>query len=315
MEEGTVVPQIDATHGTLDNSQPAAVAALTGDNATDLANIAREMGVSLDASGNVAKEARAQQMPVTPPPVPAPAAVVPAPVEVPPKFQNPDGTVNEAKVEKSTVDVLKGIEYYKAKEKEFHQLQNKVNNPAPQPQQVQPHGAAQLSQLEISMAQDLINEHAAQGVTLDQRSAIAQARVMARGLEAKHAAELSITDSLRRDMAETRMTSELKDLIDADETLLTPAVADRVLAIRQEKGGSYRDAYIQHLGEESIRQRTGQVKTPIPTGQAAKAPPTPVGPVSRVQSTVDLSKPQALSDADLEAAVRAAHPRYRGLNR
>ncbi len=236
--------------------------------------------------------------------------------EVPVKFQNADGTPNAEKVEKSTADVLKGIEYYRAKEREFHQLQNKVNNaPQPAPQAV-PQGPAQLSPLEYQMAQDLLNEAAAQGVQLDQRLAIAQARVMARGLEAKHSAERSMTDDLRREMAESRMTNELKDLIDADPNLTTPAVADRVLSIKQQMGfKTYREAYIQHLGEEAIAQRTGQVKTPIPTGSTVKAPATPVGPVSRVQSTVVAKSPHEMTTAELEAAVRAEFPRYRGINR
>ncbi len=314
MELGEVIPQID-TNGPSVNPDAAAMA-LTGDTATDLANIAKEMGVKLDASGNVAKVQTPAQPTVTPSPVPVVAAekAVPA-TEVPAKFQNPDGTASVEKIEKSTKSVEEMLAYYKAKEREANQVQNRVNNPPPANQQPIPPQTTQLSPLEISMAQDLINEHAAQGINLDQRTAIAQARVMARGLEAKHAAERSMTEDLRREVTEQRLTVELKDLMAADENLLTPAVADRVLAIKQERGGTYREAYIQHLGEQEIAKRTGQVKTPIPTGQTVKAPPTPVGPVTRVQATVSANNPEAMTNDQLEAAVRAAFPRYRGINR
>ncbi len=308
--------QIDGSNPTPHAQADAQAMALTGNTAADLAAVARELGVSLDQSGNVAEAPTAQPATVTRnPPAPvqpqAAAPVVEAVVEIPPKFQNPDGTLNEPKLEKSTKSVEEMLAYYRTREREAQQAQNRVNNPPQAHQQpIQPQ-TTQLSPLEMSMAQDLINEHAAQGITLDQRSAVAQARVMARGLEAKHAAERSMTDDLGREVTDLRMTAELKDLMAADENLLTPAVADRVLAIRKELGGSYREAYIQHLGEEAIRQRTGQVKTPTPTGATVKAPPTPVAPVTRVQRTVDVSNPQSMTIEQLEAAAKTMYPGLR----
>lgn len=316
--EMTEIPQVDGA-APIQNPDAQALA-LTGNTAVDLANVAKELGVTLDANGNVAESAPVAQpektVPATPPePVtrqPQAAPVTKEAVEVPAKFQNPDGTPNVEKVEKSTAEILKGIEYYKSKEREFHQLQNKVNNPAPSQPQFQTN-PAQLSPLEVKMAQDLIAEHAAQGITLDQRSAIAQARVMARGLEAKHEVERNMTEDLRREVSETRMTAELRDLIDADSELLTPAVADRVLAIKNERGyKTYREAYIQHLGEVAIAQRTGQVQTPNPTGQTAKAPPTPVRPVTRVLKTVDTSNPHAMTDDQIMAELKKINPSFRG---
>lgn len=317
--EMNVVPQIDGTNPT--TTPDAAAMAITGNNAVDLANIAKEMGVTLDAKGNVTKANAAQPAVVTPSPVPTqPQAATPVVTsEVPAKFQNADGTVNEEKLVKSTKSVEEMLAYYRSKEREAQQVQNRVNNPpatptAPAHQANQP---AQLTQLEISMANDLLAESAAYGAPISQGQAIAQARVMARGLEAKHAAELSITDDIRRELGENRMTLELKALMDADDTLLTPQVADRILEIRKEnpRMQSYREAYIHHLGEQEIAKRTGQVKTPTPTGQVAKAPPTPIGPVSRVQSTVNLANPTSLSNEQLEAEIRKAYPRYRGINK
>lgn len=311
------IPQING-NGPSENPDAQALA-LTGNTAVDLANVAKELGVTLDAAGNVATEhTDAQPVAVTPTPR-APAQPQAAPVkteaaaDVPAKFQNADGTPNVEKIEKSTKSVEEMLAYYRAKEREAHQAQNRVNNPAPNaPVTVAPQ-TTQLSPLEYQMAQDLIAEHSAQGINLDQRSAIAQARVMARGLEAKHAAEANMTESLRREVGEQRMTAELKDLMAADQDLLTPEVADRVLAIKQANPQmrSYREAYIQHLGEQAIAQRTGQVKTPTPTGQAAKAPPTPVGPVTRVQRTVDISNPHSMTTEQLEAEARKMFPGLR----
>ncbi len=309
--EMTEIPQIDGTQP-LANPDAKALA-LTGDIATDLANVAKELGVPLDNRGNVVQGQVAQPARVTPSPEPQQpqaANVEPNTTEVPAKFQNPDGTPNVEKIEKSTKSVEEMLAYYRSKEREAQQTQNRVNNPPTTPPNAQPQ-TNQLSPLEYQMAQDLINESAAQGLQLDHRQAIAQAKVMARGLEARHAAERSMTDDLRREVTEQRMTTELKDLMDADENLLTPAVADRVLAIKQERGGTYREAYIQHLGEEAIRQRTGQVKTPTPTGQTAKAPPTPDGPVARVQRTVDISNPKAMTTEALEAEARKMFPGLR----
>lgn len=320
--EMTEVPQVD-------NSRPvqnpdAQAMALTGNTAVDLANVARELGVTLDASGNVAEsQPAAQPAAVTPPQEPArPQAAPEQPqvtsdkpaetVEVPQKFQNPDGTPNVDKIDKSTMSLTERIAKFKALEREHSQLQNKANNPPAAPQPVVPQTNAQLSPLEYQMAQDLLNEAAAQGVALDQRLAIAQARVMARGLEAKHAAERSITEDLRREVNEQRMTAELSDLLEADPSLATPEAANRVIAIKAEQGfKTYREAVVHYFGEQALAQRTGQVRTPTPTGQTAKAPPTPVSPVTRVHKTVDLNNPKTLSDADLEAQARKLFPGLR----
>lgn len=315
MEDGIVVPQIDTNDSNRSNTVAPAVAALTGNDLADVAAIAKELGVADPFAANQAQQPKPVAQPqVAPPPVVPQAAPKAETVEVPPKFQNPDGTVNEAKLDKSKQSLAEKLAEFKAMEREYNQKQNKINNPPQVPVQPQPlpQNPTQLSPLEYQMAQDLINESAAQGFTLDHRQAIAQARVMARGLEAKHAAEQSLFEELKRENADNRMTAELKDLIDADEGFLTKATAERVLAIRAEKGGSYRDAYIQHLGEEAIRQRTGQVKTPIPTGQTVKAPPTPVGPVLRVQPAVSTANPHDLSNEQLEAEIRKIHPRFRG---
>lgn len=326
MEEGTIVPQIDTNSSNKTNDIAPTVAALTGDTNADLAAIAREMGVKLDATGNVATTtAVPQPVPVKPSPVPVQAAPVqveaPKEIEVPKKFQNADGTVNEPNLDKSLMSLDEKLAAFKAKEREYSQRQNKANNPPqevrPTPQATQtPQNGLQLTPFERQAAIDILNDAAALGIQMSEQQAILQARADIRMSEAKYAAEQSSVAELKREFSEQRMTAELRDLLQADPDLASPRVADRVLEIKEQMGfKTYREAYIQHLGEEAIAQRTGQVKTPNPTGQVAKAPPTPIGPVSRVQPTVNLENPNALSNDQLEAAIRQAYPKYRGINK
>ena len=319
--EQTMVPQIDASDP---NPNPdAAAMALTGNTTVDLQNIAKELGVQADAYGNVI-EATAQPAPVAEAPQVQPVAETPAQpqaveqpktsVEVPKKFQNADGTPNVEKIEKATKSIEEMVAYYKAKEREGQQLQNKVNNP-PAPQTAPP---VVDQALEIRVANDILTETDAlvkQGYQPAQAQALAVARVQIGLQEARYKAEVSATDDIRRELGENRMATELQTLLNNDASLLTPEVADRLIAIRNgDPKISYRDAYIQHLGEVEFNKRSGQVKTPTPTGQAAKAPPTPVGPVTRVQQTTTPTDVRQMRDMplkDLEAEVRRQFPGIR----
>lgn len=311
----TEIPQIDSS---VPSSNPDAVAmALTGDTMTDLKNVAAEMGIKLDSGLNVVEAQPETKTVATPAPQPVPAQqpqAAKADVEVPAKFQNEDGTPNVEKIGKSTKSVEEMLAYYKTKEREANQAQNRVNNPPlqalpPTPQPHVPQAGFQLTQFERQAAIDILADAQALGIQMTDSQAILQARADIRMAEAKHAAELSATEDIRRELNETRMAAELEGLIKHDGTLLTKEVADRVLAIKSEQGfKTYRQAYIFHRGEQDVAQRTGQVQTPIPTGTTAKAPPTPVGPVTRVQRTVDTSNPKSLTDDQLEAEVRKLYP-------
>ena len=320
--EMTEVPQIDITNA---NPNPdAAAMALTGDNRQDLAAIAKEMGVSLDADGNVV-EASVQPTPAqTPTPVKAvetaksQAAEQPkTEILIPAKFQKPDGTVDEKRLEKSSASLDEAIARYRAKEREFQQLQNKVNNPPPG-QQHQAPASIPLSPLEVQIARDLIAESAALGAPLSEGHAIAQAKVMSRALEAKYAAEMDATSDLKRRIEDNERARELQGLIDGDPRLLTSEMVDALWNIRQSNPylnsapEPWKAAYTFYLGQQT---RGGQVKTPTPTGQAAKAPPTPVGPVSRVGQFVNLGDRtalEALRTEQLEALVKQEFQGFRG---
>ena len=321
--EMTQVPEINVADAT--RTPDAAAMALTGNTATDLANIAKELGVSLDASGNVAPaEAPTQPAPVL---TPIPAQAQPQadgqpksdaiPAQIPAKFQNPDGTVNEQRLEKSTQSIDEAIARYRVKEREFAQLQNKVNNPIPQAQP-QTQAPAQLTAFEVQIAQDLLNESAAAGEPMRQAHAIAQARVMAKGLEAKYAAEMDATSDLRRRLEDNERSRELQGMIDGDASLMSADMVERLWAIRQENDylnkakEPWKAAYTFFKGTQQTLG--GQVQTPNPTGQTAKAPPTPVGPVSRVQKSVNLESIadiKSLSDEELTALTKQAFPGLR----
>ena len=323
--ELTQVPQID---GTNPNPTPdAAAMALTGNTMQDLQNVAREMGVSLDRDGNVV-EAPAQPSPVSQPaPVPQHVESAPAqpqaaeqpatqPVQVPQKFQNPDGTPNVEKIVKSTLSADEAIAKYRAKEKELSQIQNRVNNPPPQPVQPQPQQGVYLSDLERGVASDLMREAAALGSPISEGQAVAQARVMARLAEAKYTAELNATADLRTKVEDYQRTLELKEMLDKDPALLSGEMADALWKVRQDNPWlnnapePWKAAYHYYRGQYG---HATQVQTPTPMGPTVKAPPTPVGPVTRVQRTVDVTNPKSLSDADLVAEIRKIHPNFRNI--
>ena len=316
--EQTVTPQIEAVNAN-PNPDAAALALPEGSLMDQLRHVAAEKGVALDANGNVVESQPEPQLkkhdPIKVIHEPLPKAD-PAPVEVPQKFQKEDGTVDEAKLDKSITSLEERIAYFKAKEREYQTEQNKVNNPPKAVYQAPP-PAAGVTELEQRVAQDILADAQALGEKMTPNQALIQARSQIRLQEARLTAEVDsasrMTAEIRQELAEARMAQELEGLIKSDESLLDKNTADSVIAIRQANPKmSYREAYIHHLGVQDFQRRTGQVRTPTPTGQAAKAPPTPVGPVSRVNAApVDLRNPQKMTDEQLIAEIRKQHPGFR----
>lgn len=235
--------------------------------------------------------------PVTPEPE-QPAATATAPeTPVPDKFKNPDGSPNTEKIEKSTLHAQAAYEKYADIERQLRQKQadvSKLQSVQPQAQPPQVPVNFPLTPLELGMAQDLINEAAAQGLQLDQRLAVAQAKVMARGLEAKHAAELNVTESLRQRMEDQDRQRELESIAENDAWVLSPEGIETLGKIRQSRPHvnvsktPWMAAYREHLADQVLSQRLGgTVQTPNPKAPVAKAPPTPIGAAPRavVQTT------------------------------
>jgi len=333
---------------------------LTGDNAKDLAAIAKEQGLDVnvaDITGDgkivTAEQAQAPAQPAPKPqaaeqpsqpaqtvPNPVqqaePQAQEPQPTEVPAKFKNPDGTVDEAKLGKSLSNVEDMIARCKAKEKEAQQLQNRVNNPQafvqapqqpqpfPQPMQAQQAQAAQYQQapmltpLEIQMAQDLIQESAQFGQPIPQAQAIALARVQARALAARYQADNDANQDLRRRVEDAERTRELQSLINSDPELMTEGMVDKLWQIRQDKpwlnqsAEPWKEAYIYYRGSNQHQSQGHAQQVQSPNPMRPTAPAAPVGPVSRVQPVVDVSNPKSLTDAQLEAEIRKIWPNFKG---
>lgn len=321
MEQG-MVPQI---HIDAPMTNPDAQAMrLTGDTSTDLQSVAKELGLTLDANGN----AVTQPKPVTSPHVEIPTQAVStpkaveikpeAPVEVPAKFQNPDGTVNVEKLEKSTASLDEMIAKYRAKETAAQTLQNKVNNPNGNPVNVAPATPqAQLTPFEVQVANDLITEAAAAGYQMPQGQAIAQAKIAIKLSEARAQFEQQSSQELRQRLEDGERARELDSMVKSDPWLATEAAVDALWKVRQENPWLNQAPKPWEAAYTFFKGRNGhgsQVQTPTPTGNTAQAKPTPVAPVARVQRTVDVTDKRALeslSDADLEAIARKFNPGLR----
>lgn len=293
MEQG-MIPEVNVSDAV--QNPDAEAMKLTGDTMTDLQNIAKEMGVQLDASGEIAEKPLPVESPqesapvaqkVTEQPQPESQAEAPAKVEVPEKFQNPDGTANTEKLAKAEESLDQVIARYKEKEKEFSRLQNRVNNPQAQEQPSVPKLPSQLSPLEIQVAEDLIAESNALGKPMEQAHAIAQARVIAKIAEAKHRADADLVEDIRRRVEDTERTNELQTMFNNHPELREPGMVDKLVAIRNQypevnaSRTPWRSAFLVQKGLESL----SQVKTPTPKGGTAKAPATPVSPVSRISQS------------------------------
>ncbi len=247
----------------------------------DLNLLAKEQGI----------ETAPPKAEVTQPETTATAPVI-AP-EVPEKFKAPDGSLDAAKLEKSTVDADAAIAKYLAKEKELRQKMNEVNTlskqtilptvapVAPAPNQVP------LSQFEIDVANDLINQAAAYGYQMPQGQAIAQARVQVRLAQANADYETKLTESLRIKLEDQDRRSELEAIAKYDASVLSPEGFEALAKIRDSKPWinqspkPWTEAYDYLLAERTKAARQQGTVLPTPTGLTAKAPPTPVGPAPR----------------------------------
>ena len=260
-----------------------------GDLQSDLAKLAAETGI---VKPDTQTQPVAEQVRAVEPEQPATAPATP----VPDKFKNADGTVNEEKVEKSLKSAeerIANLDKFLAKEKEMRQKESEARSISkPQAQQTQPAQQIQantpLTPFEHAMAQDLINRAAAQGLQLDHRLAIAQAQVMAQGFEAKHAAELSVTQQIRERLEIQDRTTEIERIAKDDEWVLSDEGFKALVSIRERyphvnaSNTPWAAAYDQHLANQAKAQRlSGQVLNPTPQAKTAKAPPTPVNAVQR----------------------------------
>ena len=233
---------------------------------------------------------------------------------VPEKFKAEDGSLDTAKLEKSTVDAEAALAKYAAKEKELRQKMNEVNNLSRQtiPPNVAPVApavnAVPLTAFEIQVANDLITEAAAYGYQMPQGQAIAQARVQVKMAEARHNAEASLTESLRVKLEDQDRRTELNAIAQYDQSVLSPEGFEALSRIREAKPWinqsptPWTEAYNYYLAEQTRKSRQQGTVLPTPTGLTAKAPPTPVSPAPR--AVVQSKGPNLASEADIMAHVK-----------
>jgi len=311
--EGTTVETVEVDLGAgganpvVNEAPPQEFSGKPGDLAKDLAFLAKEQQQTQEPPKveNVTETVEPEQ------PATAPATPVPD------KFKNPDGSVNQEKVTKSTVSAEEALAKYAELERKLRQKQNEVaalKSGAPVPA-VPPSTPVpvSLSPFEIQVAQDLINEAAAAGQPIHQAHAIAQARVMVKMMEAKHSAEAQSLQSLNQKLEDQERRRELEVIRKRDPWVFTSEGIEKLTAIREEKGlPSWTAAYREYLADlklaEMMQDSGEQVQTPTPTGKTAKAPPTPVNPAPRV--VVKPSEPNyaAMSPDEINAHLAKMTP-------
>lgn len=211
----------------------------------------------------------------TPEAAPQPEATT---VEVPEKFQTKDGKVDAAKVEKATLDAEAALKLYREKEAELRRKMNEVHAlkqqaaaPVPPPQQ-QPQTLPQG--ITPEMVDESIKKNGA-GWTLLRLAEIAKQEA-----EAVAAARVA---AIEQRETQKENEAQLREVGKSDPWVFTPQGMDYLFQLRERfpelnaSKNPMQAAYEKHLALEVLKQRqVGQVQTPTPTPNTAKAPPTPV---------------------------------------
>ena len=295
--------------GTAVEAKPPEFSGAPSDIMADLALLKAEQG------GSAVPEVQAEVPPAIETQPAKPEIKATAAATVPEKFKAGDGSLDTAKLEKSTVDAEAALARYAAKEKELRQKMNEVNNLSRQT--IHPNiapvipavNAVPLTPFEIQVANDLINEAAAYGYQMPQGQAIAQARVQVKMAEARHAAEASLTESLRVKLEDQDRRTELEAIAKYDQSVLSPEGFEALSKIRESKPWinqsptPWTEAYSYYLAEQTRKARQQGTVLPTPTGLTAKAPPTPVSPAPR--AVVQSQGPNLGSEEDIMAYVKS----------
>ena len=234
--------------------------------------------------------------------------------EIPEKFRAKDGSLDEAKLGKSTVSAEEMLAKYDGIEKAMRQKKNQIDqlSRGQVPANVAPvaptANQVPLTAFEIQVANDLITEAAAYGYQMPQGQAIAQARVQVKMAEARHQAEASLTESLRVKLEDQDRRTELNAIAQYDQSVLSPEGFEALSRIRESKPWinqsptPWTEAYNYYLAEQTRKSRQQGTVLPTPTGQTAKAPPAPVSPAPR--AVVQSKGPNLASEADIMAHVK-----------
>jgi hypothetical protein len=229
---------------------------------------------------------------------------------IPDKFRNPDGTVNQERIEKSTMDADTAYQKYREAEIALKQQMNKVNqvkNTTPvaqNEQQVQPEQQETQPNTFAAQIEADVKKHGLGAVLERLHSAAEQSAVVL--MYGKISNVLLETELSQRQR-------ELESIAKNDSWVFTKEGIDTLSKIRQDKpwvNGApepWKQAYKEHLADRAMKQMGGsQVQKPTPSGQTA--PATPVGPVSHPKQTpkVDISN---MNKEQLDAEISKMDPK------
>lgn len=222
--------------------------------------------------------------------------------EVPEKFKKPDGTLDVAKVEQSTLSAEQVLEKYKQREADLKRKINEVNrlekslppviSQAPAPQTpAQPQQPQTLAQM--------INADLAAGMTAGDVLAKWADAVRASAKEDVKREILGDVQAVKDRQEMDEKQRQLRVIGQSDPWVLTEQGMDTLFAIREKKPWlnaapePMEAAYRDYLATQAMSQRQGsQVQMPNPKG--ATAPVMPAAPVNRAPVAPALN-PQTLS--------------------
>lgn len=276
-DEMIVIPEtVDTAVVTAPVAKPESLSFKAEDFAADIAKLAAEQGVTVSPKVEppTQPEQPVTQAPVTPP-------VEATKVEVPVKFQTPDGGVDTEKLAKSTMNVEEALAKYLEKERELARKRNEVkaqenayiNPPTPPntPTPVIPVNTNFAAQLEADIAKE------GAGVVLAKLFTAAQESV-----EERVQKEIS---SLKNVNAENTIKQQIQAIGKSDPWVYTTegiSTLNQVLIEQpylQTADDPYKAAYLFYNGQKSVASKSSpQVLTPtpiarpsapVPTGQAA----------------------------------------------
>lgn len=294
----------------------------------------KDEGMKVDATGN-AVPAATTEPPVQPAPTPAPQAeapAVPAPTvetpavtpptaegqppaqgqapEVPAKFQDANGGLDEAKLEKSTVSIEARLAQYREKEKELTQKAQKASektpdSPPPQQQaQVTPAQTAMtLDQVTPQMIEESIAKNG-QGNVIMELMQMARSEGVAQATQQVQGTVAGLQGRIESRERAEELTAIAKD----DPWVFTDEGMKTLVSIRQSKPWlneapePWKEAYrdykaTQALGQSTVARLNPQVSTSTPQAQAGRVPPTPAGAAGSIPQQVvpvNLNDPAAV---------------------
>lgn len=294
----------------------------------ELAKIAAESGQKIE-NGNVVPAIEPMQPQAVVQPEPQATT---QPVQVPQKFQTPDGQVDLQKVQQSTVNAEAALERYRALEVELRQKQNVVHKLQEQPPQQSPQRPQTAPQyapppqqpqnpwqtFQPQLTPDVINQALAKSQNPGQ-ILYETAQIMANDAaqraysQARMEAAQEYQNLSQRFESKERMT-ELQGIADRDPWVFSDEGIKALGAIRQSKPWlnnapePWLEAYKVYKADQ-VLSPISQVQTQTPTVGTAKVPPTPVQTANRTnQAPLSSETIARMSQAEINAMLDKMTP-------